>query len=183
MRNQHRASFIVIGGVGIALLLSGCPKKVETVNSGATVQEEKVTPSSEAGKPGSTPLPASKVEETSVAKEVELPSQKLADAYFDFDKYTIRDDARAELENDARWLKSNPKLRVRIEGHCDERGTTEYNLVLGERRAQASKKFLSALGIDAGRLATISYGKERLVCKEHNEGCYAKNRRAHLVGL
>jgi peptidoglycan-associated lipoprotein len=116
-----------------------------------------------------------------VVKEAEMPSQRLTDAYFDFDKYNIRDDARATLENDARWLKDNPKVRVKIEGHCDERGTTEYNLALGERRAKAVKRLLIALGVEKIRPSTISYGKERPVCTEHNETCYQKNRRAHFT--
>ena len=91
------------------------------------------------------------------------------------------DDARATLESNARWLNSNPKVRVKIEGHADGRGTNEYNLALGERRAQSAKRFLSALGVDESRLATISYGEERPACTDNTEGCYTKNRRVHFT--
>ncbi len=181
MRNRNHAYFLLIGGIGAALLLSGCPKKVETAKGAATVQEEKVTPPVERVKP--EPVPAPRVEETPAAREAEAPAVEtgLGDAYFDYDKYTIRDDARAALETNARWLNGNPKARVKIEGHADERGTNEYNLALGERRAQAVKRFLAALGVDQSRLSTLSYGEERPGCTEHTEGCYAKNRRVHFT--
>ncbi|MBI3811395.1 MAG: peptidoglycan-associated lipoprotein Pal [Nitrospirae bacterium] len=180
MWNRNHAYVLVIGGIGAALLLSGCPKKVDTAKSTATVQEEKVAPPAEPVKP--EPAPSPKVEETPVAREAEMPAEKgLGDAFFDYDKYTIRDDARAELEKNAGWLKSNPKARVKIEGYCDERGTNEYNLALGERRARAVKRFLVSLGVDGGRLSIISYGEEHPVCMEHNEVCYSKNRRAHFT--
>lgn len=181
MSSQIRMSFAIIAALSTVLLLSACPKKVETAKSTATVQEEKIAPMPEEVIP--EPVPAPQVEEMPVTREAEMPSVEkgLADAYFDYDKHNIRDDARAVLENNARWLKNNPNVRVKIEGHCDERGTNEYNLALGERRAQSTKRFLTALGIDAGRLSTISYGEERPACMEHSEGCYAKNRRAHFT--
>jgi peptidoglycan-associated lipoprotein len=179
MQNWNHANLIVIGGLGLVLLLSGCPKKVDTAKSTAAVQEEKVAAPPELVKP--VPAPASKVEETPAAKEAEMPSQNLTDAYFDYDQYTIRPDARAALENNARWLKNNPKVRVKIEGHCDERGTNEYNLALGERRAKSVQRFLSSIGVDQSRLSTISYGEERPGCTETNEACYAKNRRVHFT--
>lgn len=179
MRRQNHGNLIIIGGIGIALLLSGCPKKVETAQEVAAVKEEKAAPPAPMAQP--EPPPAPKVMETPVLKEAEVPVHSLTDAYFDFDKYTIRSDARAALENDARWLKNNPNARVKIEGHCDERGTNEYNLALGERRAQAVKRFLIALGVEPKRLSTISYGEERPVCTERNETCYQKNRRGHLM--
>ncbi len=100
--------------------------------------------------------------------------------YFDFDRYDIRPTDAQVLEVDAAWLKTNDML-ILVEGQCDERGTAEYNLALGDRRAQAAKNYLVALGIPAGRIGTVSYGKERPVCTEHSEDCWAANRRAHLV--
>jgi peptidoglycan-associated lipoprotein len=179
MQNWNHANRIVIGGLGLALMLSGCPKKVETAKSTAAVQEEKVAAPPELVKP--EPAPAPKVEETPAARAVEMPSQNLADALFDYDQYTIRADARAVLENNAGWLKNNPKVRVKIEGHCDERGTNEYNLALGERRAKSVKRFLESVGVDQSRLSTISYGEERPACTDKTEGCYAKNRRVHFT--
>jgi peptidoglycan-associated lipoprotein len=111
----------------------------------------------------------------------ELFAQNVKDAYFDFNKSDIRGDARDALTKDAEFLRSYPQLRVTIEGHCDERGSTEYNLGLGERRAQAAKNYLVSLGIQADRLDTVSWGKERPFCTEHNERCWQQNRRAHFV--
>jgi peptidoglycan-associated lipoprotein len=103
------------------------------------------------------------------------------DIYFDFDQYTIRGDARAVLEHNATWLRGAGGKTVLIEGHCDERGTVAYNLVLGEKRAKAAKHYLEDLGIPSSRMQTVSYGEMRPFCKEHNEGCWSKNRRAHFV--
>lgn len=103
--------------------------------------------------------------------------------FFDFDKSNIRPDQRATLEKQAAWLKTYPQVKLTIEGHCDERGTREYNLALGERRANSVKDFLVALGINPDRLQTISYGKERPVALGHNEEAWAQNRRGVSVPL
>jgi peptidoglycan-associated lipoprotein len=105
----------------------------------------------------------------------------LKDVFFDFDKAEVRDDGRDALAKDAEWLKKYPTIRFRIEGHCDERGTREYNLALGERRANAAKEYLASLGIDASRIETVSYGKERPFDPGHDEGAWSKNRRAHFL--
>jgi peptidoglycan-associated lipoprotein len=129
-------------------------------------------------------------EQTPAVKESEMPppgtstpssSTSLEMIHFDYDQAAIRPDAKALLEKHAKWLQANPKARIQIEGHCDARGTNEYNLALGERRAQATKRFLTALGIDAKRLSTISYGEERPLCTEQDESCYGKNRRAQFM--
>jgi len=104
----------------------------------------------------------------------------LKDIYFDFDKYDIRPGDAKILDTNATWLKANDNL-VLIEGHCDERGTNEYNLALGERRAKATMNYLVSQGVQAGRITIISYGEERPICTEHNEACWAKNRRAHFL--
>ena len=109
------------------------------------------------------------------------PSSPLKDVYFDFDRYDLKGDARDILRANAGWLKSNPAARTEIEGHCDDRGTNEYNLALGAKRAQAAKDYLVTLGISAERLSTISYGSEVPVCKEQNESCWRQNRRARFV--
>ena len=101
--------------------------------------------------------------------------------YFGFDRYDLTAEAQAQLQKEAAWLKTYPQYRFVIEGHCDDRGTREYNLALGERRATAAKNYLIALGIDANRMQTISYGKERPVCTESTESCWALNRRAVIV--
>ena len=108
-------------------------------------------------------------------------SGPLKDISFNFDSADLSETARATLKANAEWLKANPSARVQIEGHCDERGTAEYNMALGAKRAQAAMDYLSTLGVAANRLSTISYGEEIPVCKEHNEDCWVKNRRARFV--
>jgi peptidoglycan-associated lipoprotein len=103
------------------------------------------------------------------------------DAFFDTNKSELRADARDALAADATWLKQHPSLKIQIEGHCDERNTEEYNLALGWRRANTVKGYLVSLGVDAARVATISYGEERPFAVCHEESCWASNRRAHLV--
>ena len=105
----------------------------------------------------------------------------LKDIDFNFDSAALSESARATLRANADWLKSNPSARVQIEGHCDERGSADYNIALGAKRAQAAQDYLATLGIAANRMSTVSYGEEIPVCKEHNEGCWAKNRRARFV--
>jgi peptidoglycan-associated lipoprotein len=105
----------------------------------------------------------------------------LRDIYFDFDKYDIRPGDAKVLDANAAWLKSRDNYLVLIEGHCDERGTNEYNLALGERRAKAAMNYLVSQGVQASRITIISYGKERPVCTEHTEDCWAKNRRSHFL--
>ena len=115
----------------------------------------------------------------------QMLSGTVSDAYFDYDKNDIRDDARAALTKDADALKAIfsafPDQSVTIEGHCDERGSAEYNLALGDRRAASAKEFLVQLGVPGDKLKTISYGKERPQCTDHDESCYQKNRRAHFA--
>ncbi len=108
-------------------------------------------------------------------------SSPLKDIYFEFDRYDLRADARDVLRANADWLKKNPSATVEIEGHCDERGTAEYNLALGAKRAQAAKDYLTTLGVEAKRLSTISYGEEIPVCSEHTEECWQKNRHDRFV--
>jgi peptidoglycan-associated lipoprotein len=111
----------------------------------------------------------------------ELFAQEVRDAYFDLDRADIRPDARAALEKTASFLKGYPNAKVIIEGHCDERGSTEYNLALGDRRANAVKQYLVNLGIPAANLSTVSFGKEKPFCTESNESCWQQNRRGHFV--
>src|SRR4029077_12711551 len=108
-------------------------------------------------------------------------SSALRDAYFVFDKYDLSTEARETLKANADWLKANPAARVQVEGHCDERGTQEYNMALGAKRAQTTVDYLTTLGIAGNRMSTISYGEEVPVCKEQTEECWAKNRRARFV--
>jgi peptidoglycan-associated lipoprotein len=111
----------------------------------------------------------------------ELFQANVKDAYFDFDKSDIRPQDEESLTRDARFLDAHRQVAVTIEGHCDDRGSEEYNLALGDRRASSTKKYLVSLGIPESRVQTMSYGKERPFCTEDNEGCWQQNRRAHFV--
>jgi len=106
---------------------------------------------------------------------------KLYTIYFEFDRSFIRDDMKSFLEKNAAWLKKNSAVKVKIEGHCDERGSNEYNIALGDRRAQSANKYLVNLGVDASRVSTVSYGEEKSACSAHGEDCWSKNRRAEFV--
>ena len=110
-----------------------------------------------------------------------VESAALRDVYFDFDRYDVRAGDKGTLDENAKWLKSNQSALLLIEGHADERGTNEYNLALGERRAKATRDYLVSVGVDAGRITVISYGEERPTCTDKAEGCWAKNRRAHFL--
>lgn len=110
-----------------------------------------------------------------------IPTGSLGDVFFDYDRFSLRQEAKTTLESNARGLKGRNGGKILIEGHCDERGTSAYNLVLGERRAQSVKQYLHELGVPALQLHTTSYGKERPFCREHGEPCWQQNRRAHFV--
>jgi len=103
------------------------------------------------------------------------------DVFFDLDQYTIRPDQQSTIINDAKFLNEHPDMYVIIEGHCDELGSTDYNLALGDIRANEVKEALVKAGVDAGRIDTVTYGKERPFCHESNESCWKQNRRAHIV--
>jgi peptidoglycan-associated lipoprotein len=105
----------------------------------------------------------------------------LTDIHFEYNAYSIEAQDGSVLKQNAQWLQKNPQSRVQIEGHCDERGSEEYNIALGAKRAQAAKDYLETLGIDGSRMSTISYGKELPLCTEHEESCWAQNRRDHFV--
>jgi len=126
-------------------------------------------------------------EKPAVEEKAEAPPAKMADdvmredIYFAFDKSILTPASQENLTQKAEWLRQNPNATLTIEGHCDERGTAEYNLALGDRRAESAKAFLLDLGIAASRITTISYGEERPVCTEKAEECWAKNRRDHFI--
>jgi peptidoglycan-associated lipoprotein len=196
----------IVGVVGI-LALGGCAKKsVVASTSGAEVAPPKVEsgpskPSGEAkaetggsGPPTGfsktpqeetvkgPPTMVAKADEAEIAarRAREAAQKQLADIYFAFDKWSLTAEGKKKLTQSAEALKQVSNLKLLIEGHCDERGSREYNLVLGEKRAKETERFLLALGIQ-NKVVVTSYGKERPVCTEHDESCYWKNRRAHLV--
>jgi peptidoglycan-associated lipoprotein len=128
------------------------------------------------------PMVVAKVDQAEIAarKAQELAKRELADVYFAFDKWALSSEGRKNLAESAEYLKQNPEAKLLIEGHCDERGSREYNLVLGEKRAKETRRYLMDLGVK-NPVVINSFGKERPVCTEHDESCYWKNRRAHLV--
>jgi peptidoglycan-associated lipoprotein len=118
---------------------------------------------------------------TSNATEEQLFSQNVKDIYFDYDKYDIRASEQRSLQTDAQFLQQHPNIHITVEGHSDERGSTEYNLALGTSRAEAVKNALIQAGVAGDRIKTISYGKEKPFCNESNESCWQQNRRGHFV--
>jgi peptidoglycan-associated lipoprotein len=159
--------------VVLAVALIGCAKKaVETPPEQTPAPPQQTTP------------PPAPVQTTPTPTPPSPPAFSAADlqpVFFDLDSSTLRDDARAALDADAKLLRENGNVHIVIEGHCDERGTVEYNQALGERRAQAAKDYLVQAGIPESRMQTISYGKERPFDVGHDEAAWAKNRRAHFA--
>jgi peptidoglycan-associated lipoprotein len=158
-----------------ALVSSGCAKKKQRTLDETTSTYGQGGAGSESGLAAGSSLDRFKrglgPEEGGVLKDV----------HFAYDSYELDGTARDVLAANAEWLKDNPRARTEIEGHCDERGTVEYNLALGARRAKAVKDYLVTLGISGDRLSTISYGEELPLCREQSESCYARNRRVHFV--
>jgi peptidoglycan-associated lipoprotein len=124
-----------------------------------------------------------KIDTTDELAKYKEESGLFKDIFFDYDKYDVQQDAKTVLKNIASWLLKNSAAKILVEGHCDERGTNEYNLALGDRRARAVRDYLVALGIGPKRVETVSYGEEKPICTEKTDDCFAKNRRAHFVVL
>ena len=160
------------------LALVGCSKTAKDATAVSADAGQKDRPSSD-NRSGGT---QSSLNDLQRGNAPTTPADSaLKEIYFDFDSYSLRADARETLKAEADWLKKHADVRAEIEGHCDERGTTEYNLALGAKRAQAAKDYLVSLGIPADRLSTTSYGSEATVCRDHNEACWQKNRRDRFV--
>jgi len=178
------------------LVVSGCAKQPATMpataapapgtSSGSTLGSRPASAESGMGAGGAGAAAAAGGAAASASTARPLPRDFMAnpaikDINFDFDKYEIRPVDTKILDANAAWLKSNPRSLLLIEGHADERGTPEYNLALGERRAKAAMGYLVALGIQANRISIISYGQEQGLCKERSEACWARNRRDHFL--
>ncbi|HOS97097.1 MAG TPA: peptidoglycan-associated lipoprotein Pal [Deltaproteobacteria bacterium] len=183
-RKNDIASAVIM--LGVALFLAGCPKQaLEPVGAGGP--QPQAQPQQES--PAMTPeQPAMQMEPYGGASgqgAVRLDQARQdfqdADIMFEYDSFSLTAEAKKVLAEKARFLNAHPGMKVLIEGHCDERGTAEYNLALGERRAKAAQEYLVFLGVNAQRLSTISYGEEKPLDPEANEAAWAKNRRAHFV--
>jgi peptidoglycan-associated lipoprotein len=183
MNRHFRFSFICVVTLMLAVAFSSCSKK-DVVSD-----EPAINPSDMGGAAAAAPEGADTTEvgggeaSSAGAGDIGMAAADLRIVYFAFDSYALTGDARGALKGNADWLKANPSARVQIEGHCDERGTTEYNMALGDRRANAVKGYLSKLGVDKSRMETISYGEERPSDPGHDEAGWAKNRRAVFVTL
>ena len=193
MDNQFKIVCYNIIVSAFAFLLAGCapaatPKPDTASSAGSSGSRAAGTEGrpGEGARGGGSELStgASSLQQMQEGKSPVTPaSSPLKDVYFDFDRYDLNADARTVLRANADWLKNNPGARVEIEGHCDDRGTNEYNLALGAKRAQSAREYLTTLGVAANRLSTISYGEEIPVCKEETESCWKQNRRARFVIL
>lgn len=175
-------------------LLYGCPKK-KPATPPADLDVETTTVPTPPAAPSTTevvdqPAPPTvddTTEDPLLSTDMQVVNEELrrrgfsADVYFDYDESTLSDDTRDKLSRNADLLKSNPQFSVTIEGHADSRGTNEYNLALGERRANAVKDYMTSLGVGGDRLRTLSYGEERQVCDTDEESCWSQNRRAHMI--
>lgn len=183
-----RLRIIVPSLLSIALLATaGCARKQKP-----TTAPEAAPPAAMAeAAPAPEPMPAPPAEPAAAPDPLDgdLASVNeylrrqglLGDAFFDYDRASLTDRGREQLSRNAEFLRQYPQFQVTLEGHCDERGTPEYNLALGERRAFTAREYLTALGVDEGRLRTMSYGEERPVCGGEDESCWSQNRRAHPV--
>lgn len=175
---MKKSLFLVFMVVALSMTLGGC---------GCFMQQMK-------GETPPPPAPQAKVVAPEVKREIPVAPAPvvvapapvvvaLKDINYDFDKYNIRPGDAEILKGNAGWFKANPGKKMRVEGHCDERGTVEYNLALGQKRADAAKAFIVNLGVDGKLIETVSYGKERPVDPKHNEAAWSKNRRAHFLAL
>jgi peptidoglycan-associated lipoprotein len=196
MTRPVRPALLLLCGVTLALLLAGCPKRPVTSTASApaptappstapTPPTPPVRPPAAAATPpappSGTPPPTAPAPVMPPKPSEYAANDALKDIYFAFDKADIRPREVKTLDANRTWLKVHDTSLVLIEGHCDERGTAEYNLALGERRAISAKNSLVSRGIPASRITIVSYGKERLVCTEHTQACWARNRRAHFL--
>ncbi|HET6515013.1 MAG TPA: peptidoglycan-associated lipoprotein Pal [Thermodesulfovibrionales bacterium] len=172
--------FIIAG-----ILISGCAqRKVASSPETPSMATEKTREGETGGKKGPEKITDQrdlKIESKEKTPEAREVSDLFDDVHFDYDKYAIRADAKSVLKRVADYLVKKGSEKVLIEGHCDERGTTEYNLGLGDRRAKAAKDYLVSLGVPSSHINTISYGKEKPLCSLQTEDCWAKNRRDHFV--
>jgi peptidoglycan-associated lipoprotein len=171
---MNRFSIAATALLATLLMLGGCASKTnknQATPTPAAATSSEATPAEPRQATASAPA---------AATVATLDGRSLETVYFDYDAFTLKPAARQALERNAAWLQANPTVKVTIEGHCDERGSDEYNLALGERRALAVKSYLTTLGVAAERLATISYGEERPAVVGHDESAWSKNRRGEF---
>jgi peptidoglycan-associated lipoprotein len=180
MKNVVKTGTLVVVAAAFALACS--PKPAPEPPPAAPTATPTPTVVTLEPTPAPTPKPTPRAPEDDITRmNLDAVSSYLKPAFFDYDKADLRADARDVLAANAQWLRKHPTVAFTIEGHCDERGTAQYNLALGDRRANSAKEYLVSLGIEAGRVKTVSYGKERPFATGHDEDSWQKNRRAHFV--
>lgn len=188
-RGSRSLYLIAVAGLVGMLVLGGCAKKTVTATTSGEDAASGKAPSQELSQTPkdksvveAPPTMVAKADEAEIAarKAREAAQKRLTDIYFAFDKWALTAEGKKNLTQSAEALKEVPTVKLTIEGHCDERGSREYNLVLGEKRAKETQRFLASLSV-TNSITVTSYGKERPVCTEHDESCYWRNRRAHLV--
>jgi peptidoglycan-associated lipoprotein len=175
--------------VALAIAAAGCHKKVPAAAPAPPPPPPPAAPVTPPPPPpppppAAAPAPRALSEEEIFARKSvdQLNAEKpMDDVFFDLDKSSVRDDAKPALQKDADWLKKWSSVAITLEGHCDSRGSSEYNLGLGSRRATAVRDYLVSLGVPAGRVTVVSKGKEQPFCNDENEGCWQQNRRGHFV--
>ncbi len=178
-----RNRMVLLASLVLLIGAVGCGKKPQTAEA-PVIKSVEPTPTDVAPPPAPTVTEDPKAwMNEELAKVTEMANQKglLGDVYFDFDRFELSADARERLAKNARFMLDEPQFVLTVEGHCDERGTNDYNLALGEKRASAARDYLVSLGVPANRLRTISYGEERPFCSGSSESCWSQNRRAHFM--
>ena len=185
-----KSFFIILLICCLGMVITGCPKKT-VVKQEPSITKEEAARKEEAAKREEAArreeAAKKEFEKSLIAKRepgvegVVFESSLLKDIHFDFDKYDIRPGDAVILKENAALLKKYLNVKIQIEGHCDERGTNEYNLALGERRANSTKSYLNSLGISSDRISTISYGEEKPLDQGHDDEAWAKNRRSHFI--
>ena len=193
--NNHFSRLAVTAIAAAAIIGAGCAKKKVAAATPAPPPRAETassrpaaSPSRVASNPARTPAattPASRIPDAATRAHIDELLAKIEDAYFDYNKHTLRADAVKTLAADSKELRDiivqYPDYKLTIEGHADERGSEEYNRALGDARAQAAKDYLVGVGIPNSQLAVVSYGKDKPACEEHNEACWQRNRRIHIV--
>lgn len=175
-RGLTRVAGLVV--LALALAVAGCSQKKPAENAAGAGGPGQGAGLGQEGMGGSGGNSLSKFQQGTLGEGGQGP---LSDIHFDYNDYAVRPQDSEILHANADWLQKNPNTRVQIEGHCDERGSEEYNIALGAKRAQAAKDYLQTLGISNDRMSTISYGKELPLCTDHTEDCWSQNRRDHFV--
>lgn len=181
-----------LAAAALCLTFTACHKKVQAktppapVSSAAPATSAATTPASSYHAPAETASNEhSKMPDAATRARIQDLLNRIQDAYFDYNQHTIRPDAEATLQKDAKELgdiiRQYPDFKLTVEGYCDERGSDEYNVALGDARAKQAKDYLASIGVPGDQLRTVSFGKERPVCTEHDEACWQKNRRAHIT--